>query len=301
MRTLHQLTDIARHVVTQVVEAELIICTVRNICQIGLAALFRVGFVLVDAIHGQSMKFIQQSHPLGVTFGQVVVHGNHMHAFAWQGVEVNGQCSHKGFTFTRCHLGNLALMQHRTADELNLVVAHVPLDDVATGRPAIVVASLVAHNLDTVAISGNVAIHLRGGHFHHLIILEAAGSLLHHRECLRQNLVKHFLRLVVRFFLQVFQFLIQILLLGHIHIVVCLQIRLDFSDSIFLLFDGIVNQLSELLGLSTQFIIRQRFNRLVCFQNTVLDRLQFLHITRSLCTEQFAQEICHKYYIILKN
>ena len=64
------------------------------------------------------------AHPLGVTAGQIVVDGDHMDAFARQGVEVGGQNGHQGFTFTGAHFGNAALMQHDAADDLNPVGTH---------------------------------------------------------------------------------------------------------------------------------------------------------------------------------
>ena len=66
--------------------------------------------MLVDAIHRESVEHIERSHPLGVTLGEVVVDGYHMHTVACEGVEEHRQCGDESLTLTGCHLGNLTLM-----------------------------------------------------------------------------------------------------------------------------------------------------------------------------------------------
>ena len=43
---------------------------------------------------------------------------------AGQGVEVGGHGGHQGFAFTGLHFGDLALVQHDAADELDVEGAH---------------------------------------------------------------------------------------------------------------------------------------------------------------------------------
>ena len=64
------------------------------------------------------------AHPLGVAPGQVVVHRDHVHAAAGEGIEVSGQGGHEGLALACLHLGNLAVVQHHAADQLNIEVAH---------------------------------------------------------------------------------------------------------------------------------------------------------------------------------
>ena len=64
------------------------------------------------------------AHPLGISVGQIVVDGDDMHAFAFEGIEVSGKGGHEGLTFTGTHLCDTALMQDDTADELYTVVLH---------------------------------------------------------------------------------------------------------------------------------------------------------------------------------
>ena len=47
-----------------------------------------------------------------------------MHAFAGEGVEVDGQSSHQSLAFTGAHLGDVTPMQHDTADDLHREVLH---------------------------------------------------------------------------------------------------------------------------------------------------------------------------------
>jgi len=47
-----------------------------------------------------------------------------MHTALRQGVEVDRQGGHQGFTLTGFHLGDLAFMQHQAADQLHIEMAH---------------------------------------------------------------------------------------------------------------------------------------------------------------------------------
>ncbi len=67
---------------------------------------------------------IQGGHPDSVALCQIVIHGDHMNALALQGVKINCERRHKGFTLTGFHLGNTALVQHQTTHALDIIVAH---------------------------------------------------------------------------------------------------------------------------------------------------------------------------------
>ena len=150
MLSLHEVFRLHGHVVTQIVKAELVVRTKGDVCLICLASLFAVRTMLVDAVHAQSVEHIERSHPFGVTLGQIVVDRYDMHAVASQCVEEYRAGSHEGLTFTRCHLGNLALMEHGTADELHVIVYHLPLRIVAACGPMVVVYGLIAVDGDEV-------------------------------------------------------------------------------------------------------------------------------------------------------
>ena len=82
------------------------------------------GLWRVDA-HGQSQKPIELAHPARVAPGQVVVDGDHMHALAGQGVEVDGQRGSQGFALAGAHFRNFALVQRHAAHQLHVKVAHL--------------------------------------------------------------------------------------------------------------------------------------------------------------------------------
>ena len=82
VRPLHQIFGRVRHVVAQIVETELVVCTKCNVGHVCLAPFGRVGAMLIDAIYRQSVKLVERTHPLGVALGKVIVHRNHVYAIA---------------------------------------------------------------------------------------------------------------------------------------------------------------------------------------------------------------------------
>ncbi len=75
--------------------------------------------------YGETEEGIDLSHPLGVAFGEVVVHGDDMHATASEGIEINRQSGDEGFSFAGFHFGDFALVQHHATDHLHVEVTHV--------------------------------------------------------------------------------------------------------------------------------------------------------------------------------
>ena len=82
-----------------------------------------------DDAHGEAEKAVDLAHPLGIAFGQVVVHRDNVNTAASQRIEVAGKGGDEGFAFTGFHFGDLALVEHRAADQLHIEVAHA--DDAA--------------------------------------------------------------------------------------------------------------------------------------------------------------------------
>ena len=68
-----------RHVVTQVIEAEFIIRTVRNIGVVLLAAFFRL-LSNQHAAHGESQEVVDASHQIRLVLRQIIVHGHNVNA-----------------------------------------------------------------------------------------------------------------------------------------------------------------------------------------------------------------------------
>ena len=111
------------HVIPEIVEPELVVGAVGDIRGIGLAALVVVQAV-DDGVHREPQETVDAPHPVGVPAGQVVVDGDDVHPAAGEGVEVGGHGGHQGFAFTGLHFGDLALVQHDAADDLDVEGAH---------------------------------------------------------------------------------------------------------------------------------------------------------------------------------
>ena len=90
MGSLHQVLWRNRHVVTQVVETELVVRTKGDVTLVCLTTSLGVWLVLVDSMDGQSVEHIQRTHPLGVTVGKVVVDRYDMYAITCQRIQKDG-------------------------------------------------------------------------------------------------------------------------------------------------------------------------------------------------------------------
>ena len=123
-RTLNPVTSLVHHVVTQVVETVLVVGAVGDVGTVSGLLLFPRCLRQVDA-HRQTQKVIQPSHPLGVAAGQVVVHRHHVHAFAGECVQVNGQGGGERLALTRAHFGHFAMVQGQTTHHLHVKMTHL--------------------------------------------------------------------------------------------------------------------------------------------------------------------------------
>ena len=120
---LHHLVLLDNHVVAEVVEAELVIGTESHVAAIGVLSLGEI-HIMGNKAYGEAQEFIKMAHPLAVALGQVVVHRNHVHTLAGEGIQVHRQGCHQGLAFTGAHFGNAALVEAHAADELHIKVAH---------------------------------------------------------------------------------------------------------------------------------------------------------------------------------
>ncbi len=126
---LHQLVLRPRHVVAQVVEAELVVRAVGDVARVLLAALGR-RHVGQDAADVQAQELVDAAHHLGVALGQVVVDRDDVDAVAGQGVQIRGQRADEGLALTGLHLGDVAEVERGAAHQLHVVV---PLAEHALG------------------------------------------------------------------------------------------------------------------------------------------------------------------------
>ena len=73
---------------------------------------------------------IHRAHPLHAELRQVIVGRHQVRAPTGESIQVQRQCGDQRLAFTGLHLGDLAAMQHSSADELHVEMAH------ARGAPA---------------------------------------------------------------------------------------------------------------------------------------------------------------------
>ena len=197
MLALHEVLRLNRHIIPQIVEAELVVRTKGDIGQVGLAPGGGVGLVVVDAVHRKAVEFVHGPHPLRVAAGEVVVHRNDVYALAGQRVQKYRECSHERLTLARRHLGDTPLVKHDAAEKLHVVVYHVPRHGVASCYPTVGIDGLVALYRNEILRGGQVAVELRRGDLYRRVFRETAGGGLHDGERLGQYLVQLLFYLVV--------------------------------------------------------------------------------------------------------
>ena len=289
MSALHQIHRRGSHVVAQIIEAELVVRTKGYITGIRLTACVAVRFMLVDTIDSQSVEHIQRSHPLGVTLGEVIVHRNDMHAFMRQRVEEHRQGCHEGLTFTRCHLGNLSLMQHHAAEELHIVVHHIPGYLVAACHPVVVVDSVVAINLDEVVprVSCHVAVALGSGNDDRLALGKTPCRGLDDGECLGQYFHQYDLVLLFYLLLQVINLLIDFFAFVNLK-------RLDRCAELsylrFLRCHRCGDLIHQHLRTGAELIVAERINLGIDRLDLVYVRLNLTHVFLRFVAEQFGNK-----------
>ena len=122
--SLYQLLFINNHVVSQIVKTILIIGNIRNITCILFPSLV-IFHRVQDHTDFQSQKLMDFTHPLRISFGQVIVDGYDMHAFTFQRVQISRTGRNQSLTFTCSHLRDTPLMQNNTTDQLYPVMLHI--------------------------------------------------------------------------------------------------------------------------------------------------------------------------------
>ena len=90
----------------------------------------RIGFLalgVVEAVDdhadGQAEEVVDLAHPFGVAAGEIVVDGDDVDALAGQRVEIDRERRHQRLAFAGLHLGDVALVQHHAADQLDVEMA----------------------------------------------------------------------------------------------------------------------------------------------------------------------------------
>ena len=285
MLALYEVLHARGHVVTEIVETEFIVRTESHIALIRPSASVAVRLMLVNAIHGKSMEHVQRSHPLGVSFGEVVVHGHHVDTLSCKRIQENRKRRDEGLSFTGSHLGNLSLMEDDTSDDLHVIVDHIPGDLVSAGHPMVLPQCLVAFDLHEVMRSTEIPVEIIGSNFHYRILRKSARRRLHYRECVRKNLVQNLLDLSIFVLHKLIGLSSKRLLLTHRNIT--FKLFLDFGNSLFKRLLDFTDSPLEVLSLRSQLVVRKFVNAFVRGKYFFQNRPDLFHISLGLCAEHF--------------
>ena len=296
MLSLYKVARLCCHVVAQVVEAELVVCTECDVGKICISSCVGVGLVLVDAIYAQAVEHVERSHPLRVTLCKVVVHCHYVHTVAGKRVQEHRQCRHKCLSLTCSHLGNLSLVKDYTAEELYIVMYHVPHGIVAAGLPMVAVYCLVAVDCHKVELRSQVAVEVVCGNDNLLALGESSCAVLYNGKGLRQSLVQCLVKLLKNLFLQ-FVYLVEyrfsLFELGVFD--ACLKFR--YSGTFFR--DSALNLLSQCCRCCTKPVVAELRNCRVCSLYLLYPRLYLSHVAAGLVSEQFAYKFVKTHILII--
>ena len=245
--------------------------------------------MLVDAIDAQAVEHVERTHPLGVTLGEVVVDGHHMHTVAGEGVEEHGQSCHEGLTFTRRHLGNLALMQHDTTEQLHVVVNHVPGHLVTTCNPVVVPDGFVAVDVHKVVLGGQVAVEVGGSHDDIAILRfgKTACRVLHDGIYRREHLGQSLLEEVEHRGLLFVNLLKDRLALVDVGV---LNLIFQFGNLCALVLHLILQEGFDLIHLGAKLVVGEFLNVWLHSQNLLNNRANLLDVAVGLVAEKAAEQ-----------
>ena len=284
MLALYKVLGLHGHVVAQVVKTEFVVGSEGDVGIICRTAFSAVGAVLVDAVHTQAVKLVKGTHPFRVTFGQIVVDSHHMYATACQCAEEDGAGGHQRLSFARCHFGNLSLCEHHAAEELYVVVYHIPQCVVASGHPMVVVDGFgaVLRNLHEILGQGQFLVIVCRGNFQRFVFREASCRVLHDSEGLGQGFVKG---LVEPFE----DFLLQTVNLVEYHFAVFdgrfFNLFLQVGNLRLLFANGALNLLTEFQCPCAEFVVAEILQRFLCSLTLLHPRLYFLHVAGEFAAE----------------
>ena len=113
-----------RHVVPQVVEAELVVGAVDDVGLVRLPFDFGV-LPRLDHADRHAEGLVDRAHPARVPAGKVIVDGDDVDAFPAERVQVGGEDGDHGLALAGAHLRDAPGVHHDAADELHVEVPHV--------------------------------------------------------------------------------------------------------------------------------------------------------------------------------
>ncbi len=97
-----------------------------------------VALLVIQIVHDDADRHAEElvdtAHPLGVALGQIIVDRDHVHALAFERIQVAGQGGDQRFAFAGSHFSDPAAVQNDAADQLHIEVPHI--QDAASGFAA---------------------------------------------------------------------------------------------------------------------------------------------------------------------
>ena len=82
---------------------------------------------MLEDADGEAEGIVDGTHPLSVTFGQIVVHCHQMGSLACKCVEIEGEGGNERLSLASLHLRDLALVEDDAPGELHIEVAQAGL------------------------------------------------------------------------------------------------------------------------------------------------------------------------------
>ena len=206
-----------------------------------------------------------------------------MYTITGKGIEENGQGGGKGLTLTGEHLGNLALVQDGTAEELYIEVYHGPLHVVAAGYPMVVVDGGVALYVHEIMFGGKFAVKIGCLDTDVGTVGEALGCALYDGKHLGAHLVQSLLKNVENLFLQ----LVYLLEERSTVLNLCLwDALLDFRNLLAQRNGLLCDFITDFLNSGAQVIVAESLYLGICIQYGLYQGAVCLQVARLLVAEK---------------
>ncbi len=123
LSALHAVFQALSEIVAQIVEAEFVVGSVGDVAGVG-GTLVRLRLAAGDDADRQTERPVDRTHPLGVALREIFVDRHDVHAVAGERIQVDRQRRDERLALAGAHLGDLAVVQHHAADELDVEWPH---------------------------------------------------------------------------------------------------------------------------------------------------------------------------------
>jgi hypothetical protein len=80
---------------------------------------------MLNAAHAHAELVVYGAHPLGVSFGEIVIDCDYVDTVPGESVKIGRQGGDQGFAFAGFHFGDLSLMENDSPSQLLVVMPHL--------------------------------------------------------------------------------------------------------------------------------------------------------------------------------